>query len=194
MQPPVTYYPPEKFIPHNLTKKIIKLLSKIEFERSYRHIYGKLSASKVEYAWVSDTGLEYKFGRMTHGLKCHSFDEYPILQCIRQYVEVITGKEFNSVLVNKYVDGTISLGYHHDNDAWLGKNFIVPSISFGAERKLYVKSKDKSDKRLFKYTMESGSLLIMQEGMQEDWLHSVPADKKVNEVRYNLTFRNVVDY
>jgi hypothetical protein len=40
--------------------------------------------------------------------------------------------------------------------------------------------------------LERGSLLVMKEATQTNWLHSLPKSKKVKTPRINLTFRTIV--
>ena len=76
-----------------------------------------------------------------------------------------------------------------DNDPWLGKKFIVPSLSFGAEKEFRLRLKEDKKHKLA-ITLENGSLIIMKDKCQELWEHSVP--KQSNKgIRYNLTFRYI---
>ena len=195
--------PDIKYIPTFLNKEeqntLISHLKHLDFVSSKHLIFGKPVTSSTQYMWISDTGLDYYFGKtMLESLKARKYDEFPLIKRIKEKVEKLTGKKFNSVLVNKYNDGSTSLSYHHDNDPWLGDNFIVPSLSLGAKRKFLVKSKNKPTPK-FTYILESGSLVIMGELVQKYWLHSIPKQindldnpKKKTGIRYNLTFRNII--
>jgi len=201
IEPELTYV--KGFIEPKQAKIIIDHLETLDFEFSTHYMYGKTSSSSVGYSWHSDTGLGYVFGKtMLKPLKAKPFDDF--LGCIRDYVEGTTGRKFNSVLVNKYKDGNTNLSYHHDNDPWLGENFIVPSLSFGAKRKFIVKQKSnivkEGEKPIKKeYILESGSMVIMGESLQKFWVHGIPKQlksledpKKKTGIRFNLTFRNVI--
>ena len=190
------YYSPED------SAKIFVNLQRIDYESSKHNIRGKDGESSVKYAWFSDTGLPYVFGKtMTEPLTVQILDDYPILDHIRKAVEDSTGQKFNSLLIARYDDGATKLSYHHDNDAWLGESFIVPSLSFGATRRFLVKLRkpaEASETVVFEYPLTDGSLVIMGESMQKTWQHSIPAQKFSAEdpkaltgLRFNLTFRNV---
>ena len=72
----------------------------------------------------------------------------------------------------------------------LGKNPIIISVSLGETRRFDFKHKAiKTDKTSI--NLNSGSLLIMREGVQENWKHQIPQQLKVNQGRINLTFRMV---
>lgn len=193
-----------KFIDIPECKIILSLFQKINFVHTYHHLYGEYRKSKVGYVWISETGLSYTFSKnMKKALPAHSFEEFPFLECIKDYVEGIIQMTFNSVLVNRYIDGETSLSYHHDDDAWLGKNFVVVSLSFGDKRRFLVKQKEAYLPQnkvpvVKEYILGNGDLLIMGESVQKYWVHSIPVQKKSLDdkqkntgMRYNLTFRNV---
>jgi alkylated DNA repair dioxygenase AlkB len=39
--------------------------------------------------------------------------------------------------------------------------------------------------------LEHGSLLVMKDATQSNWLHSLPKSKKIAHPRINLTFRTI---
>ncbi len=137
--------PDIKYIPDYYSVKfsqdfINKELSHINYDKTLHKMYGKIHPSTVKYAWYTDTGLDYIFGKtLLHPLKARSFKDVPMVRQVRDEIEKYTGYVFNSVLINRYEDGTTKLSCHHDNDPWLGDNFIVPSLSFGAKRKFEIK-------------------------------------------------------
>lgn len=204
MENPDIIYESE-FIPKENINRCIEILSELPYISSQHNLYGKIKFSSVKYVWVTDTGLPYNFSKsMATPLKPYSFEDFPVLLCFKKYLEKFISikyninQTFNSVLVNCYKDGSTGLSYHDDDDPWLGKDFIVPSVSLGAKRRFYVKSKDKSKKHVYKYELESGSLAIMRESVQKFWLHAIPKQiislenpSQKTGIRYNLTFRNI---
>jgi alkylated DNA repair dioxygenase AlkB len=52
----------------------------------------------------------------------------------------------------------------------------IASLSFGAERKFSFKHKQ--TKQTVSLVLEHGSLLIMKDATQRNWLHSLPKSKK----------------
>ena len=69
------------------------------------------------------------------------------------------------------------------------KNGAIASLSLGAERKFSFKHKE--TKQRIDVFLERGSLLVMKEETQKNWLHRLPPTKKVNSPRINLTFRTI---
>ncbi len=97
---------------------------------------------------------------------------------------------FNSCLVGKYDSPKDKIGFHSDASVNLGTDPQIASVSLGHSRDFFIKSKDK--KELKKTTLKNGDLLIMKNGANLNYLHSVPNDKTCNQenFRINLTFRN----
>jgi len=102
---------------------------------------------------------------------------------------------FNSVLINFYEDGKDSVAWHSDDDKWLGNNFVVPSITLGAERDFLLRSKSDHSEE-YTYTLSNGSLLFMKGMTQDGFQHTIPSIPKrhpsYRKGRINLTFRRVV--
>lgn len=105
---------------------------------------------------------------------------------IKDDIELITGKRFNICLCNFYATGKRGIGFHADNEE-RGSTSCIASVSLGAER-TFVFSRN-SDSATHSMRLADGSLLVMGENCQENYRHSVPADKEVETGRINLTFR-----
>jgi alkylated DNA repair dioxygenase AlkB len=86
-----------------------------------------------------------------------------------------------------YHNGTEGLGWHSDDERSLGKNAPIASLSLGAERKFSFKHKQ--TKQMASLVLEHGSLLVMKNATQSNWLHSLPKSNKITQARINLTFR-----
>ena len=95
---------------------------------------------------------------------------------------------FNSILLNYYRDGKDCIGAHSDDEPALGDSPIVASLSLGATRRMVFNSKH-SDVECY-ITLEHGDYLIMHQGMQEDWTHSIPRVFSTLP-RISLTFRTI---
>lgn len=110
-----------------------------------------------------------------------------LLQEIRTKVENASGVRFTSVLLNLYRDGRDSNGWHADDEPELGKNPVIASLSFGAERVFQLKHRSKPLKQ--NIILEHGSLLLMRGETQHFWKHQIPKTAKPITPRINLTFR-----
>ncbi len=101
-----------------------------------------------------------------------------------------TNYRFNSVLLNLYRDGMDSNGWHSDNESELGDDPKIASVTLGQERFFHIKHKKIKDLR-FKILLKHGSLLIMGEKSQTDWVHQIPKTRKKINARINLTYRYI---
>ena len=64
-----------------------------------------------------------------------------VLQQVKDRVEEQTGLSFNSVLANLYRDGKDSVAWHADDEAQLGKDPVIASVSFGDLRNFEMRQK-----------------------------------------------------
>ncbi|GAB3536759.1 hypothetical protein GCM10027443_27860 [Pontibacter brevis] len=136
-------------------------------------------------AWYGDKGYTYS------GLYNKPQPWVPVLQSLRERVQEVTGQEYNSVLLNFYRSGNDSMGWHADDEAELGKEPAIASLSFGGERRFSLKHRTRKDLKTVTIPLTHGSLLLMQGPTQYYWLHHIPKTKHPVQPRINLTFRNV---
>lgn len=97
---------------------------------------------------------------------------------------------FNGVLVNYYRDGQDSMGWHADDEAELGPQPVIPSVSLGASRKFQFRAK--AGGPITNISLTHGSLLVMQGDTQANYKHQLPKMPAVQQARLNLTFRKIV--
>jgi alkylated DNA repair dioxygenase AlkB len=115
----------------------------------------------------------------------------PALKEIKSRVEKFSGNSYTHVLCNYYRDGQDSMGWHRDNEAVLGKNPSIASVTFGATRNFQMRFHEtKSDK--ITLPLSHGSLLLMQGESQHYWEHQLPKTKTCQQGRINLTFRRIL--
>jgi len=82
------------------------------------------------------------------------------------------------------------MAYHSDDEASLGKNTTIASLSFGAERRFLFQHKN--TKETISIQLENGSLLVMKAETQAYWAHRLPISTKIKNPRINLTFRTMI--
>jgi alkylated DNA repair dioxygenase AlkB len=117
---------------------------------------------------------------------------HPLLLNIKSRIESVCDRTFNGVLLNYYRDGNDGVAWHADDEAELGKNPVIGSVSFGGTRKFSLKHKKiehPHHKKLVNIDLTHGSLLLMRGACQSCWLHQIAKTKKQIEPRVNLTFR-----
>ena len=116
---------------------------------------------------------------------------------VLERVNKVLKEQFNCVLLNCYRSGQDSVAWHADDEPQLGASPRIASVSFGDTRRFALKLKPEPD--LTKAELElrhridltDGSLLLMQPGVQERWLHQIPKTSRPTGPRINLTFRRI---
>ena len=176
------------YIPNFYKKEIAdkylqRLISDIKWKQESMKMYGKEIPFPRLTSWYGDNDKPYSFS----GIKLQPNPWSPGLLKIKSDIEPKAEVSFNSVLLNRYRDGSDSISWHTDAEKELGTNPVIASVNFGAERKFQLKHKETNER--IDILLKHGSLLIMQGELQHFWKHQIPKSKKVNQERVNLTFR-----
>jgi alkylated DNA repair dioxygenase AlkB len=180
----VNYY--GKVLPSKEANQYLDLLMQnILWENDEVIIFGKHIITKRKTAWYGDSDYLYTYSNTTKQALAWTKE----LSDLKQVVEELAGTKFNSCLLNLYHNGNEGMGWHSDDEKSLGKNNTIASLSLGAERKFLFKHKQ--SQQIVSLVLEHGSLLIMKDATQANWLHSLPKSKNVTQPRINLTFRTI---
>jgi len=130
----------------------------------------------------------------------HSYDRWlshdytQILTDTESYINTVvnqvipTGVEipkYNSILVNKYQDGSCFIPKHKDNPLSFGTTPTIGLLSLGCDREFVLKNTDRS----YSYKLKDNSLLIMAGASQQYYTHELLKDPSIKECRYSLSFR-----
>jgi alkylated DNA repair dioxygenase AlkB len=161
------------------------LLHTIEWKNDEAVIFGKHFITKRKVAWYGDASYAYTYSNTTK----QALPWTPELLELKALTEAKTGKTYNSCLLNLYHSGDEGMAWHSDDEKALGRNPVIASLSFGAERKFGFKHKQ--TKQVVSLVLEHGSLLVMKDETQINWLHRLPPTKKISKPRINLTFRTI---
>ena len=162
------------------------LLKNIVWKNDEAVILGKHIITKRKVAWYGDSDYQYTYSNATKQALTWTKE----LLELKRLVEQITGARFNSCLLNLYHNGNEGLGWHSDDEKSIGKNTPIASLSFGAERRFSFKHKQ--TRQTVSLVLEHGSLLVMKDATQKNWLHCLPKSNKITQARINLTFRTIV--
>ncbi|TCC92513.1 alpha-ketoglutarate-dependent dioxygenase AlkB [Pedobacter hiemivivus] len=162
------------------------LLNTIEWRNDEAVIFGKHILTKRKVAWYGEKEFEYTYSNVTK----KALPWTPELLELKTLAEKILGETFNSCLLNLYHTGEEGMAWHSDGEKDLKKNGAIGSMSFGAERKFAFKHKQ--SKQTVSLILENGSLLVMKDDTQTNWLHRLPPTKQTHRPRVNLTFRTIV--
>ena len=162
------------------------LLNNIAWKQDEAVIFGRHILTKRKVAWYGDHEFEYTYSNITK----QALPWTKELLELKAIAEQETGETYNSCLLNLYHDGDEGMAWHSDGEKDLKKNGAIGSMSFGAERKFSFKHK--RSKETVSLLLEHGSMLVMKDDTQTNWLHRLPPTKKIMTPRVNLTFRTII--
>jgi alkylated DNA repair dioxygenase AlkB len=162
------------------------LSTKIPWEHDEVVIFGKRILTKRKVAWYGDSDYSYTYSNCTKRALWWTKE----LLDLKEKIDSLLGSKFNSCLLNLYHDGNEGLGWHSDDEKSIGRCTPIASLSIGAERSFLFKNKQ--TKEIISVVLEPGSLLVMKDSTQLNWLHSLPKCKGLLGPRINLTFRIMV--
>lgn len=160
------------------------LLQTIAWKNDEAVIFGKRIVTAREVAWYGDEEYLYTYSNTTK--KALPWTQE--LRALKTIVEQLTGTKFNSCLLNLYHSGNEGMAWHSDDESSMGINTTIASFSFGAVRKFSFQHK--KTKETVSVMLEHGSVLVMKDATQTNWLHSLPKTTVVKSPRVNLTFRS----
>src|SRR5207253_7814790 len=129
-------------------------------------------------------GLFYTFSGVTLPTKPWT----PTLLKVKEHVKMVTGYDYNYVLINRYQDGNDSIGFHADDEREINPEIPIAALSLGQERPFTFKS-NKHPHHCLTLKLENGSLLVMNSPTNDNYKHSLPKRKNILKPRLSLTFR-----
>ena len=174
---------PEWLPPPDADRLLAALREELPWEQREIVLYGKRIMQPRLIAWGGELG--YRYSGQTLEPRPLSPHLLPVMEAVQQRTHV----PFNHVLVNRYRDGLDSMGFHADDEAELGENPLVATVSLGATRRFVLRPRRGRDLEPLAYDLEHGSLLIMGGTCQRQYHHGIPRQPSVREERMSLTFR-----
>lgn len=176
------------FFPNELADHYLeKLMLTLDWKQEPIRMFGKMVMQPRLTALYGDEGRPYGYS----GILMTPLVWTVELKEMKDKLQQFTGVEFTHVLCNYYRDGQDSMGWHRDNEAVLGKNPSIASITFGATRMFQIRHYESKSHKI-EVPLSHGSLLIMSGESQHHWEHQIPKTKKILGPRINLTFRKLL--
>jgi alkylated DNA repair dioxygenase AlkB len=114
----------------------------------------------------------------------------PVVEALRDRIQEVTGRPFNTVLMNLYRSGSDSVSWHSDDDYPHGGHPAVASLSLGETRRFRIAHKRRASER-YAIDLTAGGLLLMDGTSQLEYRHALPKSAKAAGIRINLTFRHM---
>lgn len=147
-------------------------------------LFGREVPSPRLSCWIGDAGASYRYSGVRHAPQPWT----DALLAVRVRLQQTTGRRFNSVLANLYRDGRDAMGWHSDDEAELGPQPVIASISLGGVRRFVLKHR-RWPERTLDLPLPHGSLLLMRGDTQRHYRHALPRTARAVGPRINLTFR-----
>tara|TARA_R110002167_G_scaffold320377_1_gene526224 strand:- start:1899 stop:2480 length:582 start_codon:yes stop_codon:yes gene_type:complete len=180
-------YAPDFLNPEESGAFFEALANEIDWQQDQLIIFGKHITTKRKVSWYGDQDYEYIYSKHKKTAKAWTSS----LISIKNQLQTYTGEQFNSCLLNYYLDGSEGMGWHSDNEAMMKQHATIASISLGATRTFLFRHKHSKEQHAIE--LENGSLLLMKGQTQDYWKHQLPVRKRIKMPRINLTFRQFVD-
>jgi len=159
------------------------LRAELRWEQRTIVLFGRAVLQPRLIAWAGALG--YRYSGQT--LPPRQFT--PTIERLLERVCERAGVGFNHMLANRYRDGRDSMGWHADDEAELGGDPVVATVSLGATRRFALKPRLSTDGRGQVLDLGSGSLVIMGGTCQRHYVHGIPRQADVRDERISLTFR-----
>ena len=164
-----------------------RCLAALRGELAWEHreivMFGRRVLQPRLIAWAGELG--YRYSGQTLEPRAFTTTTGALVDRVVAHTHV----PFNHVLVNRYRDGTDSIGLHADDEPELGRDPVVATLSLGATRRFVLKPRRAGEGRAL--DVSHGSLLVMGGTCQRHYVHGVPRQAGVGE-RVSLTFRRLL--
>lgn len=137
----------------------------------------------------------YTYGKSGFARTYNSVPFHISVQAIMNRLNKDNNSKYNVCFLNYYKDEKQHLGWHSDDSPEMDINHPIAVVSFGAERYIWTKHKDAKGEvpEEDRYLLTDGSLFIMPEGYQKDYMHRIPKNDRPCGGRISLTFRKFMN-
>jgi alkylated DNA repair dioxygenase AlkB len=131
-------------------------------------------------------GEAYNYSQISYPYQSFTKEVQKIIDLIEKTLSFTP----NNCLINYYLDGKSSMGFHSDQTDILAENTDVGIVSIGETRTL--RFRNIKDKTIVKdFELPSGSFIYIINEVQNEWQHSIPKSDTENG-RMSLTFRKIL--
>ena len=178
------------FLEEPLLKKLNDELKSIKFTRA------STISNSPQIALFGDS--PYVFNSASRKVKPSPINQSSTLFRVLDTVNSKLGFSFNSILINKYLNKNVSLGWHQDNEPIVDKSTPIASLSIGCARRFQI-TDNKDDwmaNQWLEQCLHDNSIFVMKPGLQTTHYHRIDrgaeeADPTERGTRYSLTFRRL---
>jgi alkylated DNA repair dioxygenase AlkB len=169
--------------PAEADRLLAALIAELRWEQRTIVLFGRAILQPRLIAWAGAIGYRYSG---------QTLEPRPFTPTVDRLLERVcdrAGVRFNHMLANRYRHGRDSMGWHADDEAELGDDPVVATVSLGATRRFALKPRRNADGRGQAIDLGPGSLVIMGGPCQRHYVHGIPRQADVHGERISLTFR-----
>jgi alkylated DNA repair dioxygenase AlkB len=180
--PQVLYVP--RFLPRQRADALFRtILGEAHWRRERFTLFGREVTAPRLTAWYGEQGASYRYSGVT---RCA--ERWPAaIGAVAREVSERAAWAFDFALVNRFRSGADTLGWHSDDEAALGPEPVIASLTLGAERVFRVRPRQGGAS--IGWPLGHGSLVLMWGASQRDYKHAVPRTRRAVGERINCTFR-----
>ena len=128
-------------------------------------------------------GEPYNYSQMTYEARPMPPSLAPVAERLEERLKVT----FNNCLLNFYLSGESTMGFHSDDTSNLQPGTGVAIVSLGSQRGITYRNKADKDVR-HTFPLAPGSLLYMDSEVQDHWTHAIRKESDAGP-RISLTWR-----
>ena len=181
----VAFLATSKFENEELLDNSIKEIESLLLSRPTIIVYGRVCHQNRDVGFFSDTSIGYEYSNKL----MKSQPMTPSLLELLDNINKLFGSNFNGILINRYNDGSDCIGAHSDDESSLDTSIGVVAISYGIERIFRIRTKP--NKKIVHDEITTHCGIIQMGGeFQTLYTHEIPAQKKIDGIRYSFTFRS----
>jgi alkylated DNA repair dioxygenase AlkB len=157
-------------------------------ERPEIVVWGKTVRQSRDVGFFSDEAQGYFYS----GKMASASPLTPTLKYFLDRVNTLLGASLNGILMNRYHNGSDSIGAHSDDESRLDSTMVV-TLAFGATRTFRIRDK-RTKEIVYDIPHVPGTAIVMGGAFQENYTHEIPkcAISKCSCPRISLTFRRHV--
>jgi alkylated DNA repair dioxygenase AlkB len=190
----------------DIADSLLQLTTTLEWE--HRKVLAQGQGWVMQPRQIYLTSADSVEGYIYSGQFTPSHPWVPEIEDVCSSINLLYNSEFNSCLMNEYLDGTQHVSYHSDSEGQLGTGSVivdgveyngkmVATISLGATRRFAIRKRGET-KQLKRADLCHGDLLLMAGECQSEVEHSIL--KQSNSTielyddstrRVSLTFRSI---
>ena len=133
--------------------------------------------------------VPYKYSGVVHQ-PCNVPKDCYLLTIIDKIKVLFPHFKFNSVLINKYVDGNDFIPMHSDNEKCIKQNSDILTVSLGETRTIHFQPINSTHVTEVSESLQHGDVFIMSANTQNLFKHGIPQNSSTS-MRISLTFRDL---